>query len=173
MARIKCPNCGTERVVVEGKKKRCRKCGTTLTTLPPKPAPKVTAASLAEQYPEQIEELIRTAAATISDEERRDSLREEFGELSSEILITEYPEIVEQLTAAARKQTATETTERISGEIAETLRKKIDKLKPNEFAVQFPAVCKKIVKMVAKELKAKKKGKGQKPEDEDNRTPNQ
>ena len=31
MARVKCPQCGTERVVVEGKRKNCRKCGTRLT----------------------------------------------------------------------------------------------------------------------------------------------
>jgi hypothetical protein len=31
MARVKCPQCGTERVVVEGKRKNCRKCGTKLT----------------------------------------------------------------------------------------------------------------------------------------------
>ena len=31
MARIKCPQCGTERVVIEGKRKNCRKCGTRLT----------------------------------------------------------------------------------------------------------------------------------------------
>lgn len=28
---VKCPNCGRERLVVEGKKKKCRKCGTPLT----------------------------------------------------------------------------------------------------------------------------------------------
>jgi len=27
MARVKCPNCGTERVVMDGKVKECRKCG--------------------------------------------------------------------------------------------------------------------------------------------------
>jgi ribosomal protein S27E len=31
MARVKCPQCGTERVVVDGKRKNCRKCGTKLT----------------------------------------------------------------------------------------------------------------------------------------------
>lgn len=31
MARVTCPNCGTVRVVVEGKRKKCRKCGTPLT----------------------------------------------------------------------------------------------------------------------------------------------
>ncbi|MEN6424022.1 MAG: hypothetical protein ABFE13_01565 [Phycisphaerales bacterium] len=31
MARVTCPNCGTVRVVVEGKRKNCRKCGTRLT----------------------------------------------------------------------------------------------------------------------------------------------
>ena len=31
MARIKCPQCGTERVVIEGKRKNCRRCGTRLT----------------------------------------------------------------------------------------------------------------------------------------------
>jgi len=31
MARVTCPQCGTERVVVEGKRKNCRKCGTRLT----------------------------------------------------------------------------------------------------------------------------------------------
>jgi len=31
MARVRCPQCGTERVVVEGKRKNCRKCGTKLT----------------------------------------------------------------------------------------------------------------------------------------------
>lgn len=35
---VKCPNCGRERLVVEGKKKKCRKCGTPLTANMGKPA---------------------------------------------------------------------------------------------------------------------------------------
>ncbi|NLH43271.1 MAG: hypothetical protein GX448_15635 [Planctomycetes bacterium] len=31
MACVRCPSCGTERVVVEGKRKNCRKCGAKLT----------------------------------------------------------------------------------------------------------------------------------------------
>ena len=115
MAQVTCPNCGTVRTVVDGKKKRCRKCGQTLTTLPPKPAPEVTAQSLAEQYPEQTEEIIRAVDTTVSDELKRKMLKEAFGELTGEIMLAEYPEIVEQLTAAAKEQAITETVEKVSG----------------------------------------------------------
>lgn len=40
MARVKCPQCGTERVVIEGKRKNCRKCGTRLTADMAQPKPK-------------------------------------------------------------------------------------------------------------------------------------
>ncbi len=33
MPTVKCPNCGRERLVVEGKKKKCRKCGTPLSAI--------------------------------------------------------------------------------------------------------------------------------------------
>ncbi|RKY23749.1 MAG: hypothetical protein DRP62_05270 [Planctomycetota bacterium] len=63
MAQIKCPNCGTVRVVPEGKRKRCRKCGTALTTNPPKPAKveTITAEQLKERYPKQIKQIIAEA----------------------------------------------------------------------------------------------------------------
>lgn len=65
MAIIKCPACGAERVVPEGKIKRCRKCGEKLTTIkapPPKP-PEMTADELAAAYPRQVQELIERAEA--------------------------------------------------------------------------------------------------------------
>lgn len=70
MAQIKCPNCGTVRVVPEGKRKNCRKCGTALTTNPPKPAKveTVTAEQLKEKYPQQIKQIIAEAAKSAEDE---------------------------------------------------------------------------------------------------------
>jgi len=100
MPQIKCPNCGRVRLVVEGKKKNCRKCGTPLTTNPPKEQKpiKVTAEQLQEQHPEQIAEIINAA--------KNEVVREETGELTTEILTTQYPELVEELVAAARENAA-------------------------------------------------------------------
>jgi len=97
MPQIKCPNCGKVRLVVEGKKKNCRKCGTPLTTNPPKEQKvvKVTAEQLKELYPEQIAEIAETAKNKV--------VREELGELTTEILLDQYPELVDDLVAAARE----------------------------------------------------------------------
>ena len=97
MPQIKCPNCGRTRLVVEGKKKNCRKCGTPLTTNPPKEQKvvKATAGQLKERYPEQVAELIEAAKNKV--------VREETGELTTEILLDKYPELVEELVAAARE----------------------------------------------------------------------
>ena len=67
MPKIKCPRCGTVRVVVEGKAKSCRKCGERLTTIPakqPKTA-ELTAEQIAERYPRGTAEIV---AATRADE---------------------------------------------------------------------------------------------------------
>lgn len=71
MPQVKCPKCGRVRLVVEGKKKNCRKCGTPLTATPAmavKPEeqkitapPAITAADLQKQFPEQIAEIIKAA----------------------------------------------------------------------------------------------------------------
>jgi len=97
MPQIKCPNCGRVRLVVEGKKKNCRKCGTPLTTNPPKEQKvvEVTAGQLKERYPEQIAELIKAA--------KNEVVREEIGELTTEILLDQYPEIVDDLVTAAKE----------------------------------------------------------------------
>lgn len=97
MPQIKCPNCGSIRLVVEGKKKNCRKCGTPLTSYPPKEQKvvEVTAEQLKEQHPKQIAEIINAARGEI--------VQEEIGKLTTEILLDQYPELVDELVAAARE----------------------------------------------------------------------
>jgi len=65
MALVKCPNCNTERIVLPGKPKNCRKCGNKLTATPqrpPKPA-KMTADELKNTYPEQVKEIVEAVSA--------------------------------------------------------------------------------------------------------------
>lgn len=97
MPQIKCPKCGRVRLVVEGKKKNCRKCGTPLTAYQPKEQKpvEVTAEQLKEQYPEQIGRLIEAA--------KKEIMREEVGELTTGILLDQYPGLVEELVTAARE----------------------------------------------------------------------
>lgn len=111
---VKCPNCGSERLVVEGKKKNCRKCGTPLSTIPPKP-PKVvtfTAEQLKEQYPRQVAEITEQAKAEI--------VREEIGEVTTEILLSHYPELVSELIAAAKEEAKNEALAELSEEMVRT-----------------------------------------------------
>jgi DNA repair exonuclease SbcCD ATPase subunit len=48
MARITCPNCGAERIVMAGKRKRCRKCNTWLTSTTVKQKPSAPEVPLTE-----------------------------------------------------------------------------------------------------------------------------
>jgi len=137
---IKCPNCGRERLVVEGKRKKCRKCGTPLTSRPPKPVepPKLTVEQLTEQYPERVAEIIERASA--------EAVKEEIGDLTSELLLEHYPELVEELTAAVKETTAKETAK----ETAENVRTKIGGMSVKKFAAQFSELYEKIVKDAGK-----------------------
>lgn len=140
MPQVKCPNCGVVRLVVEGKRKKCRKCGTPLTSRPPKPEPeipKVTVDELKEQYPEQIAEIVEVAKTEV--------VKEEIGELTSEILLEVYPELIAELTAAAKETAAKETAKAIAKETAEKVRDKIGKMNIKKFAEQFGELYEKIV----------------------------
>lgn len=98
MPMVTCPNCGRERLVVEGKRKKCRKCGTPLTSLPPKPPKpeKITVEQLAERHPQQVAEIVKAAQDEV--------VREQIGELNTPILLEKYPDLVEELVAAAKEE---------------------------------------------------------------------
>lgn len=118
MPQIKCPKCGRVRLVVEGKRKNCRKCGTPLSTIRPKvkPPEKVTADMLREKYPEQISQIINDAKAAV--------VREEIGDLTAEILLEQYPLLVDELTTAAREDTKKEVLDELKKKQAEAESKK-------------------------------------------------
>ena len=76
MARIKCPNCGAERVVMEGKSRRCRKCDMRLTAPPASHEPP------AEERPDELAGLKAERDALA---ERVAELEDEVGELNAEL----------------------------------------------------------------------------------------
>ena len=160
---IKCPNCGRERLVVEGKRKKCRKCGTPLTSRPPKleEKPSLSADDLRELHPKQIGQILDAAKAKTIDELTKQYpeqiaeiidaaqalvVKEEIGELTSELLLEHYPELVAELTAAAKETAAKETAEAIAKDTAEKVRTKIGKMSVKKFAEQFSELHEKIVK---------------------------
>ena len=174
---IKCPNCGRERLVVEGKRKKCRKCGTPLTSRPPKEKPSLSADDLQELYPRQIGQILDAAKAKTVDELQEQYpeqvaeiikaaqalvVKEEIGELTSELLLEHYPELVAELTAAAKETAAKETAEAIAKDTAEKVRTKIGKMSVKKFAEQFSELHQKLVKAI----------RGQKTEDRGQRTEN-
>ena len=87
---VKCPNCGRERLVVEGKKKKCRKCGTPLSSLPAKPAEPVTVETIKEKYPSQVAEII-------------EETKREMGITEPDNMAKEEPEITELDTMTKRE----------------------------------------------------------------------
>lgn len=145
---VKCPNpncTNTQTVIEDGngrlKRKKCRKCGTPMTLpqpKPPEPQKKITVEELAEKYPDQVTEIVKTAQDEV--------VREQIGELNTGILLAQYPDLVEMLTSAAKETTAKETAEAIAKEISEKVRAKIAKMSANKFAGQFPELAAKIVK---------------------------
>ena len=95
MPRIKCPNCGKERIVVEGKRKKCRRCGAELTTMRPreKPVETVTAELLEEKYPALVERIRREAVEQAGIEIGAEEI-EELGEVTTELFKENYPELI-------------------------------------------------------------------------------
>jgi len=106
MARLKCPSCGHECVVMDGKRKRCRKCGTPLTagtakavkpkkeTLKPghkQKAPREIKSlkALAKAYPDLCAELAAHGAQEACDR---------IAAMSAEELGQELPELAAKLT---------------------------------------------------------------------------
>ncbi len=106
MARVICPSCGHERVLMDGKRKRCRKCGTPLTAgtakpvklkeVPLKPEHKQkpprqikSLKALAKAYPDLCAELAAHGAQEALDRIAAMS-PEEFGQA--------FPELAEKLT---------------------------------------------------------------------------
>ncbi len=85
MPMVKCPNCGRERLVVEGKRKKCRKCGTPLTSVMGYPAtPENRAGPAAEsesqapstgQVDEAIDETLEDAVEEPTDQEFQEMTR--------------------------------------------------------------------------------------------------
>jgi len=74
MAIITCHECGAVRTVVDGKKKKCRKCGTGLSSIQQpldrleakkadELAEQITVVQLAEMYPNQVAEIVTEAKA--------------------------------------------------------------------------------------------------------------
>lgn len=164
MARVKCPKCGRERVVVEGKKKNCRRCGTALSTLgpkPEKPEKPPTAEHLAERYPAQIEEIKSRAAA----EARKQVLQDEY-EITAEYIKADCPELIEQLRAEIIEEQGTEVHKVSAEEIKqaqieaeESAREKafaaVANLSVPKFGEQFPHLAQKIQKAVIAAYKKK------------------
>lgn len=113
MPQIKCPKCGRVRVVVEGKRKNCRRCGTPLSANMPKPKPpeKVTSKIICERFPEQVAEIREQAKAEV--------VLEEIGEPTVDLLLEHYPELVEEITAAAREDARKETLDELKKKRAE------------------------------------------------------
>jgi len=121
MPQVKCPKCGTVRLVVEGKTKKCRKCGTPLTANIQKPveqkteAPKViTAEELQKQYPQQVDCLIDTAQKQLLVERVEDikkttveveaKTREEIGNMKVEIFAEQFPKLFNEIAKAVKRQ---------------------------------------------------------------------
>ena len=107
MARLKCPNCGRTRVVMDGKRKRCRNCDTPLTAttakavkskaVPVEPERKQKAPrqikslkALAKAYPDLCAQLAAHGAQEACDR---------IAAMSAEAFGRELPELAEKLTA--------------------------------------------------------------------------
>lgn len=104
--KIKCPKCGTVRIVQEGKSKNCRKCRTVLTTVTPKPKKpiKLSALEITESFPAAvkeikslaIEEFKQTFSGEGGDGPTVESFKEHFPDLAYEIAETANDEAVEK-----------------------------------------------------------------------------
>lgn len=147
---MECPNpsCNHKQTVIEDgqgrlKRKKCRKCGTPMTNRAPKPAAveKITVEQLAKNYPKQVAEIVKAAQDEV--------VREQIGELTTAILLDQYPDLVEELTAAAKDTTAKETAEAIAKETSEKVRAKIAKMSVKKFTEQFGELAAKIQKAAA------------------------
>ena len=155
MPQVKCPKCGTVRLVVEGKKKNCRKCGTPLTadaknTVKPEEqkieAPAVlTAADLQKQYPEQTGQIIKVVQLKAEAE----ALKRKPGDVTAEILLNTYPKAAVEMTEII----TAEVTEKITAEVTARTLEKVAGLKVEAFAEQFPKLFNQIAEAVKRQLK--------------------
>jgi septal ring factor EnvC (AmiA/AmiB activator) len=109
MAQVVCPNCGRERVVVAGKKKNCRKCGTTLTADTGNVKPKRVAASDQERRRQLAEEI--------------DALKAQVGELrvENDELRGELAGLREHLEDVAKEDSGKEDENEVVGQDLERL----------------------------------------------------
>ena len=149
---VKCPNpnCTHRQTVIEDgngklKRKKCRKCGTPMVSplkKPARPEPKTTVEQLAKMYPEQVAEIVKAAHDEV--------VRDQIGGLTTGILLDQYPDLVDEMTAAAKETTAKETAEAVAKETSEKVRSKIAKMSVKKFAEQFPEMAAKIVKEAGK-----------------------
>lgn len=159
MPMITCPQCGTERIVVEGKRKNCRKCGQALSTIKPKPAkPQIyTRDELIEKFPEAVKE-IRKAAV----EEFKDTFSGEGeGEGPSVEAMTEhFPELVKEIADGAAE--AAGETARVAGEEALAAAQAEFKAKIAEKDTEIDGLKKQIEELSAADETAKPAAKGKK-----------
>ena len=108
MPQIKCHSCGRVRLVVEGKRKLCRGCGTKLTSIqqPMSGAlansdaagnqiPDMEVAELAKIYPKQVAEIVAVAKA--------DVIADELDIHNADEVAKAFPDAVKELETAAKK----------------------------------------------------------------------
>ena len=87
MPQVTCPNCGAVRLVVEGKKKNCRKCGTPLTANMPK---------LKEPQP-----AVETVTLTAADAEAK--IKEEIGKMDVKVFAEQFPKLFKTIAGAVKR----------------------------------------------------------------------
>lgn len=181
--RVACPKCKTVRIVQEGKSKKCRKCGTVLTSMSSNPKKNLvlSAADILEKFPEgakeiknlAIQEFKETFSSEGEDSPSVDKLVEYFPELADEIAkiatdnankeyekkhVVLIKNVEDQLEVAISSAAADLETQKVAA--AESLKvavekavEKIGELSVNKFTEQFPKLAEKVGKSAVKEAK--------------------
>ena len=100
---IKCPQCGKEQLIVDGKRKNCRRCNTPLSTITPKPAKplKFSAAQLVEQFPKAVDEIKELAAAEAVEAFKATFSGEGESGPSAELMAEHFPALVTEIADGA------------------------------------------------------------------------
>lgn len=158
MPQITCHECGRKRLVVAGKRKNCRGCGTRLTDQQQpltklhakKKAAKlqdISLADLAKMYPNQVAEIVTAAKADVVAEKFEDL------ELKPDEVEAAFPDQVAELVLKATAETA-----EIAKDAAKKLKDAVAAAKKEGQASILKLSAGKIAKLQAKQKKPSDKG---------------